>query len=97
MRRAKLPALFMFSSPCEAVELTNVALMPVTPAASSGICDGVKKGTHGGLVVSRVAPLGKQFVAPLFAWSIRNDGTIASALIWLMSYAMNKCVPRRPM
>ena len=39
MRRASEPALLISSSPCVVVELTNVALMPVTPAASSGICD----------------------------------------------------------
>src|SRR5690348_9815065 len=97
MRPANTPAAFVFSWPCTVPELTNEALMPATPAARSGMLEAGKGGTQAGFVVSRVAPLGKQLVALLFACSIRNEGTIGAASISLMSYARNRRVPRRPM
>src|SRR2546423_14799467 len=96
MRPAKAPAALVASWPCTVLELTNEALIPETLAARSGIWDAWKGGTHAGLLVSRVVPLGRQFVALLLACNIRNDGRIASAVISLIALGASSGVPRRP-
>src|SRR5215207_3822913 len=82
MRSAKAPAALFVSCPWTVALLTKAALTPETPADSSGMADAAKGAAQAGWAASRVAPLGRQFGAALFAWSIRNEFRMGAASIW---------------